>query len=702
MIWIRLEVWASKYTSPPLFISSHPSLSTFDLSISIVRSIFPLPFNPGVYLATTMSPASKSKSKDKKSNKESQKALSGPANAVSGVPSSAYNPLLGTFHTIETVPSSSASPLQSNGRFRNIDETEDHLGGSLGAGLEYDSISNNGSWSGESEEHKEKAPNLPVRQEIIPGADNDKREKNRQKNERKHQRQKERRAQELHERCSGYLMSRKLEALAQQLVAMGFSHDRATMALIFNEGKVEESVAWLFEGSEEEAVKYKESTIGGGNLKIDISEEVARIADMEIRYTCTKQEVERAVVSAEGDLEKAAESLRSLKQDPPVPPKPEETSDPPTASTNKVSVAASQNISIRPQPKPNLCTATPQRRDEKDFNYAKATVTVGSSSELVSKSFQPLKRIQPKLECAKPQQIAVPAEKRWPSSGSNPSVSYSLAPLQTSPPAKTESFNVAFESDFKKFQPSIREPVIVMQRPQSVNTKQVPATSISSSPPGSIPFMYPTSSVEITKSNGFTPHIASARSHSSNNLSSNQMHHQLYYPQQQHFTGSSSPGDSPGTSRGNGLWSRTGASPTLAAASSLGLFAGSGSTNSSGASSPVDWSSGSSMAQLDYTNIDWSLDRGLSSSPRPGGIWLGPTSPLKSAHMYYPNANGLSVKPAMRLTPNGGGVPIAGLQDGGVANIESSPSAGSHEWTSPFEGKDLFSLPRQYVSSPTL
>ncbi|KAB2028065.1 hypothetical protein ES319_D05G074100v1 [Gossypium barbadense] len=203
------------------FIPSHLTLSTFDPSILIVGSIFFLPFNPGLYLVTAMSPASKSKSKDKKSSKDSQKASarpSGPANAASGAPASAYNPLLGTFHTIETAPSSSASPLQSNGRFRNIDDTDEHLGGSLGAGIEFDSISNNGSWSGESEEHKEKTSNLPVRPEIIPGADNDKREKIRQKNERKHQRQKERRAQELHERCNGYLMSRKLEALAQQLV----------------------------------------------------------------------------------------------------------------------------------------------------------------------------------------------------------------------------------------------------------------------------------------------------------------------------------------------------------------------------------------------------------------------------------------------------------------------------------------------------
>ncbi|OMO62020.1 hypothetical protein COLO4_33266 [Corchorus olitorius] len=653
-----------------------------------------------------MSPASKSKSKDKKAGKEAQKASSkptGPANAGSGVPASAYNPLLGTFHTIETVPSSSASSLQTNGRFRNIDETDEHLGGSVGAGVEYDSVSNNGSWSGESEDHKEKTSNPPARLEVIPGADNDKREKIRQKNERKHQRQKERRAQELHERCSGYLMSRKLEALAQQLVAMGFSHDRATMALILNEGKVEESVAWLFEGGEE-AVKHKDSTIGGGNLKIDISEELARIADMEIRNKCSKQEVERAIVAAEGDLEKAAEALRTSKQDPPSdPPRVEETCDPLTGCSNKVSVAASQNLSVRPQPKPNLSPATQQRRDDKDFNYTKAAVPVGGSTESLNKSFQPLKRIQPKLDWAKPQPSAVPADKRWPGTGSNPSVSYSLAsPLQAPPPpAKAETRYVAVGSDFKNLQPSVREPVIMMQRPQSVNTKQVPATSISSSPPGTTSFMYPTSSVEITKSNGFMPHLPSARSHSSNNLNSNQMHHQLYYPQQQHFTSSSGPGDSPGTSRGNGLWSRTGASPALAAASSLGLFTGLGSTSSSGASSPVDWSSGSSMAQLDYNNIDWSLDRGLSSSPRPGGIWLGPTSPMKSSHMYYPNTNGLSAKPAMRLTPNGNGVPIPGLQDGGVAPAESS-TPGSQEWTSPFEGKDLFSLPRQFVSSPSL
>ncbi|CAK7331871.1 unnamed protein product [Dovyalis caffra] len=655
-----------------------------------------------------MSPASKSKSKDKKAGKEPQKASSkpsGPANAGNGISASAYNPLSGTFHTIETVPTSAASPLHGNGRFRNIDETDDHPGGSLGAGVEYDSVSNNGSWSGESEDHKEKTSNHPVRLETIPGADNDKREKIRQKNEKKHQRQKERRAQELHERCTGYLMSRKLEALAQQLVAMGFLHERATMALILNEGKLEESVTWLFEEGEH-ADKHRDQNLGGGTLKIDISEELAQIVEMEIRYKCTKQEVERALVGSEGDLEKAAESLRQLKLDPPsAPPKPEENGDPPTSSNDKLSVAGSQNV-VQAQPKLNP-PMMQQRRDDKDFNYTKGTVPVSGSSESGSKNVQPLKRIQPKLDWPKPQPTLTPTDKRWPSAGSNPSVSYSLAsPLQVPPPpAKIETRYVAVGSEYKCLQPgTVREPVIMMQRPQSVNSKQIPTTSISSSPPGTAAGWYPTNSVDIMKPNGLMPHIPSTRSLSPNNLSSSQMFHQFHYQQPQHFIPCSGPGDSPGTIKVNGLWSRPGASPSLAAASSLGLFSGLGSTGSSGASSPVDWSTSGSMAQLDYTSIDWSLDRGL-SSPSPGGLFLGPTSLKSSAQMYDASASGFGARLAMRSAPivndNGNGIPLPGLQDGVVANSETS-TPGSREWTSPFEGNDLFGLSRQFVSSPSL
>ncbi|KAL8210233.1 hypothetical protein R6Q57_006965 [Mikania cordata] len=185
-----------------------------------------------------MAPASKSKSKDKRPlGKGPQKpSINSTSNANAGVPGSGYNPLLGTFHALDTAPVSTAPPIQTNGRSRNIDDTEDH---NWIMGIEYDSSSNNGSWSGESEDHKDKASQASTRHDTALEVDNDKREKILQKNERKHQRQKERRAQELHEKCSGYLMSRKLETLAQQLVAMGFSSERATMALILNEGRVE-------------------------------------------------------------------------------------------------------------------------------------------------------------------------------------------------------------------------------------------------------------------------------------------------------------------------------------------------------------------------------------------------------------------------------------------------------------------------------
>ncbi|EPS73433.1 hypothetical protein M569_01332, partial [Genlisea aurea] len=230
--------------------------------------------------------------------------------ANGGITSNGYNPLSGTFHTFESLSVSTPSSPNVNGRFRNIDDVDDHNGSSLGDGVECDTISNNGSWSGKSDDHKEK-PFQPSTQESVPGAaDTEKREKMRLKNERKHQRQKERRAQELHERCSGYLMSRKLEALAQQLVAMGFSSERAMMALILNEGRVEESVSWLFDSGIEEKNSTEQNLVDSGeNLKIDISEELAKITDMEIKYKVSKQEVERAIVSCEGDIEKAEEML---------------------------------------------------------------------------------------------------------------------------------------------------------------------------------------------------------------------------------------------------------------------------------------------------------------------------------------------------------------------------------------------------------
>lgn len=108
-------------------------------------------------------------------------------------------------------------------------------------------------------------------------------------------------------------MSRKLEALSQQLVAMGFEQDWATEALIMNAGNEEISVSWRFDCGDRD---YS----GGGslNLKIDISEQLAEIADLEAKLKCSKLEVERAIVARGGDLDKAAESLRVSKPEDPL------------------------------------------------------------------------------------------------------------------------------------------------------------------------------------------------------------------------------------------------------------------------------------------------------------------------------------------------------------------------------------------------
>ncbi|XP_068660707.1 uncharacterized protein [Aristolochia californica] len=671
-----------------------------------------------------MSPASRSKSKDKSSGraaaKEQQKAsskpTSQPANGGSTIPASAYNPVSGTFHTLETLPTASPlPPPQSNGRFRNIDETDEHSGtSSLGTGAEYDSVSNNDSCSGESEDRKEKTGNNTPRPETIPGADNDKREKIRQKNERKHQRQRERRAQELHERCSGYLMSRKLEALAQQLVAMGFSSERATMALILNEGRVEESVAWLFEGGEEVAAAEQRGSYldSGGNLKIDITEELTSIADMEVKFKCTKQEVERVVVACEGDLDKAAETLRTQKQEPvEAPPKPEETGDPVAVSNSKVASSPAQTAPRTLQVKAVATSPVTiqQRSDERDFNYTKVAVGPAvASPETVNRNLQSLRRNQPKAatEWVRPQQVLNPPEKRWSSmNSSSPSVSYSLAStLQVAPlPAKTETprYVVVGSSEGKNMQTggTVREPVIMMQRPQSVNVAKQnhPITSLGASSPLTAGwYQNGVSGVDLIKVNGGLGHIQTTSMTTSNPVSQQYYHHQSQY---QPFA--SSPVESSGWGSSWNTTTGSSSSASLAApSSSLGLFTGWGSTGTSGPSSPVDWSMGGSMLECDYTNIDWSLEATSSALSRSNGLWMGLASYVKNSRTCDGGWSGSSMIGGSNKMRSSG---IQGLHEGGVGADTGPPSSvGSHDWTTPFAGKDLFSIPRQFVTSPSL
>uniref|UniRef100_M4E3L0 Uncharacterized protein n=3 Tax=Brassica campestris TaxID=3711 RepID=M4E3L0_BRACM len=108
----------------------------------------------------------------------------------------------------------------------------------------------------------------------------------------------------------------------------------------------------------------------------------------------------------------------------------------------------------------------------------------------------------------------------------------------------------------------------------------------------------------------------------------------------------------------------------VAPAASLGLFSGYGSASSSG----IDWSADGSVGKYDYSKIDWSLDRGL-ACPR-----------QEEQQQYVAEASQYEADMSGRTRMNGMGVQEVAL----VGN-------GGREWTSPFEGKDLFGLSRQYV-----
>ncbi|XP_019083581.1 PREDICTED: uncharacterized protein LOC104703508 isoform X1 [Camelina sativa] len=643
-----------------------------------------------------MSPATNSKSKDKKTGKEAAHKASPkqPSPSLNGNTTSmaahAYNPLLGTFQVLDSVSVASSDPPLQYGRFRSID----HEAADVNNGVESDSVSNNGSCSGDSEDHK--TTNLPLKQEVIPGADNDKREKVRQKNGRKHQRQKERRALDLYDKCTTYLMSRKLEALTQQLVAMGLSQEHATTALMMNDGKVEESVHWYFDRGEEEIEKQSIKT--PVNLKIDITEELARITQMELQLKCTRQEIERAVVQAEGDLDRAVQVMKGTRYDEfSVPVKQEESGDPLTPTNGKHTVGIgyqnsdAERLETQTLPSPGLQPP----RDDKSFNYTRSP----STTELVNKMLaQPMKRSELKLEWPKPQQSAALADKRWPNTGQVPSSSYSFPSSPSPSPqlaSRVEARYLASGNEFKNLQQqqaANRESVMTMrQRPQVVSTNPIPTSSMSA-PPTS---WHPAANIEIMKSNGFiqTHNIPSARSPSPNNLNPNQIYQQLQYQNQKRFSNTNQVDPHASMARGNGgLWTKnTASSPSISAAWSLGLFSAVGSAGTSGASSPVDWISGG--GSVDYTSIDWSLDQGLSQNSRVNGNWSGLKS---SSHTYDANMNRYSLNGSMggRVNSSNG----VSMENAGVGVVvETQQAATSQDWTSPFEGKDIFGLSRKYV-----
>ncbi|GJR78051.1 hypothetical protein Tco_0148836 [Tanacetum coccineum] len=210
-----------------------------------------------------------------------------------------------------------------------------------------------------------------------------------------------------------------------------------------------------------------------------------------------------------------------------------------------------------------------------------------------------------------------------------------------------------------------------------------------------------------------------------NSVSNGQMYDHFHYQQQQQqqphlqhqYASSSAPLDHHFSQQGSmnhynngGMWNRmvgsttTTTTPTLAPASSLGLFSGLGSNGCSGPSSPVDWNTCDSL-QFDYTNIDWSLDRlplPPSSSPRTNGMWMSSTNSVD--HYALGRGGKTSTRPPTGIMSNGNnGISVGGLHLDGVGAVGSETSAGgSRDWSSPFEEKELFIFPRQLVSSPSL
>uniref|UniRef100_A0A2P2J2K7 UBA domain-containing protein n=1 Tax=Rhizophora mucronata TaxID=61149 RepID=A0A2P2J2K7_RHIMU len=628
-----------------------------------------------------MSPGAKSKAKSKskekpsaRSAKEQQKTAvktSASTNAVGGNRTNAYNPLSGTFHALEVPLGASSPTFNDNRRFKSMDDNDEHSSSPNGTISEYDSVSTNGSCSGESEDPKEKMNNS-TRLESASVQENDRREKIRLKNEKKHQRQRERRAQELHERCTGYLMSRKLEVLSQQLVSMGFPPERATLALMLNEGRLEESVNWLFEMNEEEVHNNKSMFCSGGNLKIDISEELARISAMELRYKCSKQEVERAVVTCEGDLMRAERTLQGLKQEAPdIISAQEETVDAKSQKRPHERPAAAASLTIQ------------MRKNERDVNYTKTAAPV-TYPEMGTRNIQLSSQSQSK------------EEKKRGATGPSPSSFLSaVAPTNqvTTVSAKFEVQRGVALNRSSKSQQMMKEPVVISQRPQSVNVMQNP-----------IPSMFASPSVTAGYTN-IVPGVGSTISNSKPlfgrvglaNQSSEQLCHPSLYKKMSlvhtspgDYTSSELQGSSSTMSKSLGVPSipqgscsaANAPSPSLTVPSSLGLFTGWGSAGTMG-SSHVDWNAGRLMPEFDYNTIDWTLGSNDSSS-KSSGLLLGLSSLLRNSS-------------AVRMNSSNG---ISGFRDGGSTK-ETTSSASLHEWTSPFAGKDIFSLPRQFVTSPS-
>lgn len=692
-----------------------------------------------------MSP-SKQKSAERQAARD--KKASARQVASGGTSANAYNPMSGTFHALESIAADSGAGYL-NGRFKSIDDGEDNASSNGGAG-ELECMSNNGSYSGESEDQslingKQGAGKSGSLSGVVGGTD--KRDKVRGKNERKHQRQKERRAQELRDKCTGYLMSRKLEALSQQLVAMGFPQERATMALIFNDGHVERSVAWLLEGGEGQV---HEDWNSGGNPKIDISEELNYILEIEKKYKFSRPDIERAIVSCEGDLAKALESLRARSRS--LSPGREDGQNVQSASSNAPFVRKEEPSGSTPAAPPGPGPSQQARsngpgqpsyqvrKDERSSTQSTKGRQQGNSISphapleiLTRGSAHPRKLSNPLTDM--PSSLLSVERRGHPQQAARVPVgavkTHSSYASQVAPVSKPQTGLVfgATGADSKLFPIAGRDSSVSTSSKEFATTGQPhillrassqPFIGLSNSPvPSSIPSSPSLSS--SSRSHSFMD-VGSPSSVLYVNAPLGDAVHARKKPIKSSDVGAldvigslnplvSFQSEPPTSHWGYGPSSEVSVAPLnstmhsrSSSGSSYGLFTGWG---GSFTHSSVDWSTGP-MPNCDYRNIDWSMNaspttlRGVSSrlsslALQEKGSYFWNSDEERAFHAGLGSASYITEATQGRATWKVG-------TSGPVVQENISLDSGStsaHEWTSPFAGKDLFNLP-QAVPSPSL
>ncbi|KAI5075813.1 hypothetical protein GOP47_0009889 [Adiantum capillus-veneris] len=636
--------------------------------------------------------------------------------ASSGLGANAYNPSSGTFHTLETLnPDSEAGYL--NGRFKSIDETDDTA--SSHGGADMDSMSNNGSCSGESEDQlhsgaKDKAP--LGKSGTVGGAD--KRDKTRGKNERKHQRQKERRAKEMREKCNGYLMSRKLEGLAQKLVAMGFSHERATMALIVNSGHVEQSIAWLLEGAEGQV---QEDWSLSGSLKIDITEELGKLLEIEKSHKYSRLDIERAIISCEGDLEKALESLRARNITADI----EEECKIESRIMGAERPASLPALFDSPQPRGNA-TVQPFHQTGKVRVAVPSFEGRPAVDPCVSIEGRPKNSIRTQLSNSQslgsgverrliPQSVPVPRVPYMPSSYTPISSAETGLVFGFGAPDPRLLFAGSIEDPFRSAPVKESSHTEHFQSPLQLKSQPIVATKNN---PKTSPSFSPSS---WTSSKGLTE-VGSPSSvlHVHDDVRMKGLASIQHAPEGSEM----GPGDladrisllSPirgesqrsfnGVGRGLPYKIATAASSLPATTQSgspsgisCGLFTGWGEK----ISQPIDWSTGG-FGHCDYRNIDWSMNVTRATTSQGSSNWPNfPTHQMKTSNQWDFEGErrykiGGRAQAGFPTDLSCSGLPGGGMEEKISLDFRNSSA---HEWTTPFAGKPLFNIP-QAVLSPFL